>query len=82
MGFKNLNLLSIALLVKQCWRIIRNPEALWVKVIKGVYFPKCTILKTKKGARASWAWMSILEESDFFKENMMWQVMNGYEINF
>ena len=82
MGFKDLYLLNIALLAKQCWRIIRNPKVLWVKIIKGVYFPKYTILEAKKGAKASWAWMSILEGRDFFKENMMWQVMNGKEINF
>ena len=53
MRFKDLNLLNIALLAKQCWRIIRNPKVLWVKIIKGVYFLKYTILEVKKGAKAS-----------------------------
>ena len=33
MGFKELNLLNIVLLIKQCWKIIEN-QAMSVKVIK------------------------------------------------
>ena len=82
MGFKDLNLLNIALLAKQVWRIINNLEAMWVKILKGRYFSRGSILETKKGLRVSWAWSSILEGIYFFKEIMMWQVMNGEEMDF
>ena len=82
MGFKNLNLLNILLLAKQCWRILCNPDEMWVKVIKGIYFSRCSIMEARKGAKASWAWASILEGRDFFKENMRCQVMNGEEVEF
>ena len=49
MGFKDMNLLNIALLAKQSWMMLMNPENWWVRIIKGIYFPKCSILKAKKG---------------------------------
>ena len=67
MGFKDLNLLIIALLAKQCWRILSNPDEMLVKVIKEIYFLRCSILEARKRAIASWAWASILEGRDFFK---------------
>ena len=55
---------------------------MWVRVVKGIYFPRCSILEARMGARASWDWSSILEGIDFFKEKMMWQIMNGEEVDF
>ena len=40
MGFKDMNLLNIALLAKQSWRMLMNLKDLWVRIIKGIYFPK------------------------------------------
>lgn len=42
MGFKDLESMNQALLGKQAWRIIQNPQALWVQILKGLYFPNST----------------------------------------
>ncbi|CAL9021353.1 unnamed protein product [Prunus brigantina] len=39
MGFCNLQEFNLALLAKQCWRISMEPQSMWVKVLKGRYFP-------------------------------------------
>ena len=39
-------------------------------------------MEAKNGVKASWAWASILEGRDFFKENTKWQIMNGEEVEF
>ncbi|KAL4276945.1 hypothetical protein AHAS_Ahas20G0257900 [Arachis hypogaea] len=39
--FKEFHIQNSAQLAKQAWRIIRNPEAMWVHILKAVYFSKC-----------------------------------------
>ena len=44
-----------ALLAKQCWRLIMEPNSLWASVLKARYFPNCSFFYAKRGGRASWA---------------------------
>lgn len=81
LGFRCLKDFNLALLAKLCWRIIHEPNALWVQVIKGLYFPHTDFLSAVKGARASWAWSSILEGRNLINDNAMWPVLNGQSIN-
>ena len=48
MGFKDLKVFNTALLGKQAWRMISEPEALWVKIIKGIYFHDKSVLDAKR----------------------------------
>nr|GEV44676.1 reverse transcriptase [Tanacetum cinerariifolium] len=41
-----------------------NPGAFWAKVLKGLYFPNCGFLATKRGSRPSWLWSSLLHGYD------------------
>ena len=36
--FRDLALFNNALLAKQCWRLMMEPNALWAMVVKGIYF--------------------------------------------
>ena len=56
LGFKDVKIFNKALLAKQCWRLLNEPDALWAKVMKGIYFHDRSIFKARKGGRASWAW--------------------------
>lgn len=40
-------------MAKMCWRIIHEPKALWVQVLKGLYFPHQEFLLASKGPKAS-----------------------------
>ncbi|CAL8989562.1 unnamed protein product [Prunus brigantina] len=76
-GFRDLSIFNKALLAKQCWRILKNPEALWVKILKARYFPFTGLFDAKKGVRASWAWSSLLAGRDIIKSRARWQIGNG-----
>lgn len=65
---------------KMCWRIICEPKALWVLVLKGLYFPHQDFLSTSKGPKPSWAWSSLLEGRNIISEFSRWQVLNGESI--
>ncbi|KAL5573838.1 hypothetical protein UlMin_023435 [Ulmus minor] len=60
MSFRDLGCFNQALLAKQGWRIIRNPNSLVGHVLKASYFPRSSFLLAKKGSNASFIWRSIL----------------------
>ncbi|KAM2658006.1 hypothetical protein EV1_013316 [Malus domestica] len=79
MGFRNLNDFNLALLAKQCWRLIHEPDALLVKVLKARYFPHVSFFEARNGGRASWIWSSLLESRELLREDAHWQVLNGHQ---
>lgn len=76
-GFRNLQDFNLALLAKQTWRILHEPNALWVKVLMGRYFPNGNFLEATKRGRASWAWASIIEGRNKISQGLQWQVFTG-----
>lgn len=80
LGFKDFVGFNNALLAKTAWRILQNPDAKWVKILKSIYFPHTSFMKAVKGGRASWGWDSILHGREFLKEELCWQVGTGHFI--
>lgn len=69
-----------ALLAKQCWRLIQDPNSLWARVLKARYFPHCSFLDSKGGGITCWAWSSLLSRMDLLLKETHWQIMNGKEV--
>lgn len=44
MGFQDLYSFNLAMLAKQCWRLITDPDSLAARVLKAKYFPNGSIL--------------------------------------
>jgi hypothetical protein len=44
LGFRDLVMFNKALLAKQFWRILQNPDSLVVAIMKAKYFPHGTML--------------------------------------
>ncbi|CAN6675688.1 unnamed protein product [Malus baccata var. baccata] len=80
LGFRNFQEFKDALLAKQCWRLLTEPNSLWARVIKARYFPHCFFLEAKKGARASWAWSSLLAGRELLASGSHWQIMSGDDV--
>ncbi|KAM1209964.1 hypothetical protein ACFX2J_015428 [Malus domestica] len=53
LGFRNFQDFNDALLVKQCWWLIHNPNSLWARTLKARYFPYSSFFDAKLGSRAS-----------------------------
>lgn len=81
MGFKDFELMNQALLAKQAWRAVQSPDALWVKVIKGIYFPNEELLAAKKRRNSSWSWSSLLYGRDLLLEHGRWNIGNGSQVD-
>ena len=81
MGFRDLYSFNLALLAKQCWRLITSPESLCARVLKAKYFPNGGLLQASLKNGASFTWQSIMKGLEVFKKGYIWRVGNGNEIN-
>lgn len=73
--------MNSALLSKQAWRVIKNPNALWVRILKSLYFPNGDFLNIVRKRQDSWAWASLLHGRDNLKPNLCWNVGSGQKID-
>lgn len=80
LGFRELEVFNVALLSKMASRMLMELDALWVKVLKGLYFPLTEFSQATKGSRSSWAWASILEGRKVMLEGAVWSVGDGGRI--
>ena len=81
LGFKDFELFNLALLARQAWRILQNPDALSSRILKGVYFPNTTILEANIGSHPSQLWRAIVEGRDILKQGLIRRIGNGASTN-
>ncbi|GLT35678.1 hypothetical protein SLA2020_101090 [Shorea laevis] len=80
MGFKDLHCFNLAMLAQQAWRILQNPQSLWVQVLKSLYFIETSFFLARKGSHPSWAWTSILKGREILHLGVRWNVGDGRQI--
>jgi hypothetical protein len=61
LGFRNIELFNLALLVRQAWRILQDPDTLSARVLKAVNFPTTDVLEAKMSSSPSWVWRGIVD---------------------
>jgi hypothetical protein len=81
MGFRDLQNFNLALLAKQVWRLLCDPDSLCAKVLRAKYFPDGNILHAKPKKGSSFTWQSILAGLECFKKGCIWRVGDGSQIN-
>ncbi|CAN1853577.1 Uncharacterized mitochondrial protein AtMg00310 [Linum perenne] len=77
LGFRSFKEFNLAHLVKLCWRIIQNPGALWVRVLKALYFPRTDFVEASGHHRPSWIWGSIINGKEALLKGLRKNVGNG-----
>lgn len=71
LGFRDLELFNLAMLAKQGWRLIQNPETLVARVMRAKYFPNGTFLEAGIGRNPSYAWRSIWSLKKLLQEGLV-----------
>src|SRR4051812_42354816 len=59
MGFRDIQCFNLALLAKQAWRPIENPDSLCAKILKAKYYPNDDLLNVNLKKKCSYTWQSI-----------------------
>jgi hypothetical protein len=81
MGFRDLYAFNIAMLAKQGWRLLHNPDSLCGQILRAKYFPDGNILQAKVNTNLSYTWRSILKGIELIKKGMIWRVGNGRSVH-
>ncbi|EEE50691.1 hypothetical protein OsJ_30951 [Oryza sativa Japonica Group] len=81
LGFRDLHSFNIAMLARQGWRLIQNPDSLCSRLLKAKYFPNCNVLDAQSRKQMSYSWRSILKGIQLLRKGVIWRVGNGEHIN-
>lgn len=60
LGYRDLHLFNLAMLARQGWHLLMNPDSLCAQVLKARYFPEGDLLNVKEKPRISYSWRSIV----------------------
>nr|XP_027093548.1 uncharacterized protein LOC113713943 [Coffea arabica] len=81
LGFKDLEAFNLALLGKQIWRLLTQPNLLVSRVLKSRYHPKQSIFKCKVAGNASWIWKGLMRARQLVEEGTRKRIGNGLSTN-
>ena len=80
MGFRDLHLFNMALLARQGWRLLQQPDSLLYRILKAKYFPRSSLLEASVPCNVSFIWRSICASRDILGSVMRWRVGTGSRI--
>ena len=81
MSFRNLQAFNLAMLAKQGWGLILNPNSLVAQIYKIRYYLHGDIFRAKLGSSPSYTWRSIFNGLEVVKRGTRWRVGNVNRIH-
>jgi len=80
MGFKDLSAFNLAMLGKQAWKFLSEPQSFVSGIFKARYFPTTSFLNANIGHNPSYVWRSILRSCFFVCGGARWSIGSGATI--
>ncbi|KAG2306533.1 hypothetical protein Bca52824_026281 [Brassica carinata] len=81
LGFHDIGRFNQALLGKQAWRVLSQPNSLMARVLKSRYFKNSSFLEASLGSRPSFIWQSILHGREALKSGLLHVIGDGDQTN-
>lgn len=80
LDFKDMRLFNQALLARQAWRIIDQPDSLCARLLKARYFPRGCLVDTAFCSNPSNTRQAILHGLELLKKGVIWRVGDGSKV--
>lgn len=80
MGFRDMELFNQAMIGRQCWRLMTEPESLCARVLKGRYYPNSSFMDAGPTRSCSFTWRSLMFDKQLLDRGILWRVGNGEQI--
>ncbi|GAU39610.1 hypothetical protein TSUD_276500 [Trifolium subterraneum] len=80
LGFRNFEAFNKAMVAKQVWNIVQNPNSLVAKLIKAKYFPHSSLFEAPLGYNPSFAWRSMWHARQILSLGCRWRIGIGDNI--
>ena len=80
LGYRDLHLFNLAMLARQCWRLIQAPDSLCARLLKARYFPNGSVWSAKEGPGISYTWRSLIRGMRAIENGIIWRVGDGNQI--
>ena len=77
MGFRNIQSFNQALLAKQAWRLLQEPDCILSRLMKSRYYNDTVFLEAGISSRPSFGWRSILFGRDLSVKGLVKKIGNG-----
>ncbi|XP_013617019.1 PREDICTED: uncharacterized mitochondrial protein AtMg00310-like [Brassica oleracea var. oleracea] len=77
LGFRDIEDFNQALLAKQAWRLLNEPNSLLARIYKGKYYAKKGFMECGKRYRPSYAWRSILFGRELLSKGLVGSIGDG-----
>jgi len=81
LGFRDLHLFNMAMLSRQAWRLLTNPDMLCAQVLKAKYYPNKELIQCTARRGISYSWRSILKGLKLLKQGLIWRIGDGMNTN-
>ena len=77
MGFRDIEIFNLALLARQAWRILDDPNSLSARILKAAYFPTCGFLEAELGNRPLQICRAVIDGRDVLRQGLIRRVGDG-----
>lgn len=74
---RDMELFNLALLARQAWRLLQEPESLSTRILKSVYYPNGEFLEATVGARPSKIWRAIIDGKEVLAQGNIHRIVTG-----
>jgi ribonuclease HI len=80
LGFRDLKAFNMAMVAKQGWHIMMNPDTLVARIFKARYFPHSSFLAANLGNNPSYVWRCLWKSRCVLNLGCRWRVGDGSTI--